>query len=810
MKRIIALVSLISLLLVNVVSLSGCTMSDDNALKMGQWLALIADSFGMESYQQTTPYFGNVKADDPAFAYFQMAAEWEILEPSAEIDSNTPVTWNDVLITLVNTGGFIDLESTDEEKIEYAISKFDPTIKTYWGNRYIKLKEAIPLLDTAQQMWAGKTFSEKIEQATLSEEVKDYMEKENIVYEVQDNKIIASAEQFVDLQVGDVYTLPNTRTAAASINKVKEIEFVDDKVIITNDSDFTEDDFAQYVTEIQLQDTSALDFGNVVGIYDQYGNTIAYDIGETTSASQMNTSTSNSTVNTLLYNKSQGHISVQTGLFDKLDAPLKFKVKDFDVKLSLKDDDLSVEISKELKKTENRYREQTENIFLKTKFENVELTKDIDYSWGVLHSATVKLDYKSTIEGGIKKSRQTEIGNPVTGDKETKKTLQSTINQYKKALENFNKDVRNSKCREDIYICRLHIVQGGFAAVDFIVKGKISADGELKIVFEIEGAQGIEYKDGKLRYIKSTGIDKDFVADASIEITIAPGIAVTLFSEILIVEVTIDAGLGASVEMKAHLFDAEGHELYYTETIIAGEAAETLASEEEYTTAEEIIAYAESQGGTWNTEDKGASVRLYKGICLEWRLYPILRIELSSDSLICKVLHTSPSIEFLGSDNAFLKGHIDSPNNLLSILKSDSIGGGLSAALGINCECTYDYTPWDNALEEVEDTEDVDENDGIAVTDMIELSTMRLFLAEGEEQHIEITGLPEKYELKDIVAEIEDTDIATFDLKAGTVTGKIAGTTQILVQTKDGKYKAYCAVTVTTEESIEFTELDVT
>ena len=72
------------------------------------------------------------------------------------------------------------------------------------------------------------------------------------------------------------------------------------------------------------------------------------------------------------------------------------------------------------------------------------MTRDIDYSWGTLHSATVKLDYETKIEGGIKTERSGKIGNPVAEGEETTKSLSSIFNQYKKTLEDLNKDIRNS------------------------------------------------------------------------------------------------------------------------------------------------------------------------------------------------------------------------------------------------------------------------------------------------------------------------------------------------------------------------------
>ncbi len=826
MKRITAMFLAIVMMLTMLFSLSGCSATTaDNALLMGQWVTLVADSFGMESYTEKTPYFKNVASNSLYFAAFQMAAEWNIITPSDTIGVDTPVKWKDVLVSLVNAGEFLDENATEEEKINYAIENFDNGIREYWGDRYIKLKEAIPLLDTAQYLWAQKGFSEKIEKTSFVDGVLDLIDREDVLYECDGEKIIASAEIFQDLKVGDVYVLPANLDNDASINRVKDIEFVGENVIIQNDENFTEDEVSEYIEEIRIQETSAPNFLSVAGIYDENGNTIEYEIEDTSLADGLSYSENKVQIDTLVYTENQSEIDVeQTSIFEKVKGTLKFKVDGYSVALTLTKDSVSLKLAKEIAKSTNRYREQTTEVYEKVTFKDVVLTRDIDYSWGKLHSATIKLDYKTTIEGGIKTERKTEIGNPIKDkDDETRKTLSSTIKQYKKALETIKNDVCNTKCNEDIYICKLALIEGGVASVDFIIKGEITAEGEMKLSFEIEGAQGIQYKDGNLRYIKTKDVDVDFIAEGSMEATISPGIAINLLKKIALVEFTIDTGLGGSVSGTAHLFDIEGHELYSTDTKITAEDANNLSNEELYTTVEEIQSFAESVGGAWNAKEKGITgdVTLFKGVCLEWKLYPILRVGLSGTCVvgeIAKKLNVSASIEVLGSENTVLKGHIDFPNNISNVMDSDSIGNGLAALFGVGAECTYDYTPWDEAVEKMEEVEETAtqvagaadtsmESTDMITSDTIILSTMRVALGEGASQQITVTGLPEGYELGNLVAESEDPDIATFDIKQGIITGNKEGITQLVVKTKDGKYKAYCAIIVTTDKTIDFNEL---
>ena len=241
MKRIKALILAVLLLGSMILSLAGCgATTADSALTMGQWVSLIADSFGLQNYTEETPYFSKVTSDNYAFSAFQAAAEWGIIAPSNEISADSPVKWNDVLISLVNAGEFLEENASNEEKIDFAIKNFDSSIRSYWGNRYIKLKQAVPLLDVAQKMWANKTYTETIEEASFSSDVINCIENDNLQYAIEGNTVTVSSDELKDLKPGDVYTLPANENNTASINRVKSVEIIEGKVVVTNDDSFDE------------------------------------------------------------------------------------------------------------------------------------------------------------------------------------------------------------------------------------------------------------------------------------------------------------------------------------------------------------------------------------------------------------------------------------------------------------------------------------------------------------------------------------------------------------------------------------------
>ena len=817
MKRLIAIQ--MAILTLCSFLLSGCSSVKNDTIIMGQWLALIADSFGMENYLEEEPFFKNVNQESEYFYAFQTAAEWGILAPSDEIQATTPVTWKDVLVSLVNAGEFLNDGASDEEKIEYAVNHFDNTIRSYWSDRKIGLADAVRLLDIAQKMWADRKYddSEKIEQYAFADEVMDFTQSESLKYMKDDeNRILIPYEEVKDLQEGAVYVLPANEENNASMNRVKSIEIVDGIAVIENDDTFSEKDAEECIQEIRVRETEQLDFSKITGIYDEYGNPIAIERDDS-SVENTSDTLDNLVAGSLIYRGNEDMSVEQAGLFDSLKGNIKFKTSDgkFDISIKKTSDSISVEATRDFKKIDNRYRSERNQIYGKATFGNVAVTKDIDYSWGKLHSATLKLDFESQLEFGTKKSRETRIGKPLEDGQYGKQYLTTVIKEYKNAIQNFSKEMRNSKCHEDIYICRISIWTVGVASVDFIIKGRITAEGDFKIIVECDSAKGIEYKNGHLRYIKTEEVNSDFVAEGKAEMLVCPGIDVKLFWKINVAELIVEVGAGVSAEMTMHLFDEEGHELYSETASIAVESANELNEEQDTVSAEDIRTVAIESGGDWKNYTPEAEISLMKGICLEWKLYPILRIKLDESSLIGNLARKAKvnlSLDILGEDTTIANGHIDFPNNLENMLET---GMTASKLLGIGAECTYAYTPWDKAEEKLESAEvgedtlqdSILDNEAKLQANNLQLSTIRIFLEPGQTQEIKITNLPVGYELSDIEVVVEDKDIAGFSIRDGVVIGKKEGITKIIVRTKDKMYTAYCAISVVEKNDVQFSEL---
>lgn len=820
MKRIIAAILVFVLVFSFALSLAGCTATtEDMALTMGQWVTLVSEAFGMQNFLSDTPYFKNVDQNNPFFAPFQMVAEWDILAPSEDIKDTTAVRYKDVLTTLVNAGGFLSDNATEEEKIDYAIKTFDSSIRTYWMNRYIRLDKAVELLDKAQKYWAEKPIENPIHEAKLSENVKNYLEDE-LEYTVEDGVIKISADKIGELSSGDVFALPCSGENAAMIKKVTNVTYDGGYAYIQHE-EVPDEEMAEYAENITVRDSTDVDFSNIVGIYDEAGNPIVFEESDPYSNSLSSESTGYYVSNLVncgeapkvvpLGNMQNSDAKVvNTGIFDKASGKYTFTIKGNKITLTLDGKKFGIKWSKDSEKKNNQYRDTKTTKYVSVSCDHIKLEKDIDISWGKIKSALLKIDYKTKIEGGVEITTNNKVGQQDADGSEVTSSISSIIGGYKEALSNITKGVNESKYTNDsVYICRIKVVPAGFAAVDFIVKGVVTVTGQMKIEIEIAGCQGVEYKNGKVRYINSKGVDTDFVAEGRLEATISPGFAITILEKWVIGEILLDVGAGVSAKYTAHLFDSEMHRIHTESGVtLSAEDISDMEAVKWYTSAEEMAALAESQGGNYIATSEGSSIEVLKGNCLELQLYPIIRLSLGDGLLpnLLKSTKLSLSYEFLGKDDIILTFHFDFGPGKSAIYLQGAFGES-SFNVGTSDKCSFDFKPWDSYEEELPiGTEDptIDHSD-ILTTETITLSAIRITLKTGETGTISITGLPKGYSIEDIVAESGDKKIATIDTAHGTVTAHDkTGTTLITVKTGDGKYKVAFAVTVVGENEIEF------
>lgn len=799
------------LVLIMVFSMSsmfaGCVDTGaDSPLSMGQWLTMVADSFGLAGYAEEKPFFKKVDSSNSYFSVFQACAEWDIIEPSDTVDEKTPVTWNDVLISLVNAGEFMDPDATDKEKVAYAIEHFDNSIRSYWGKRTIKMAKAASLLDIAAEKWRNFSYTQTVEKVTVSDEVLNLLEEEDLEYTVEDDTVTIEEDAVADLKPGDVYTLPACGTEGISINRVKSIEIVDGKAVIVNDTSFEQEEALAYVEEMNIEETASVNMDNVTGIYDENGNPIEYEVDPTVDLLAEMGLTDPSVVPL-----SSGPQVNNLGL--NLKGSLNFDVDTdkgtWKVKISMSGDKIAVRIGKQTTMTESSYKESTREIYGQVAFDNLKLTKDVKISWGKLKSAKLRLDYGTSFEGGVVFEKENNVGKEENSPgAPIKQHLSTVLKDYKEAVDGLGKDWRNRGDKDDLYICRLPIPGTG-GLVNFIIKGKVTFSGELKLTIDVDGCSGVQYKDGKVRFIKSTTVDSNFVADGKLEITAELGFQITVLKCIDVAEVTGEVGAGLGVTITTHLLDAEGHSVYSGKASLSAEDADKLGTGEYCTDVKSLKEHLASQGINWDApEDEDLEIKFLPGICFDWKLYPIAKINLGGkDTLVGKLAVKAGvklTLTILDDDTTLLKGHFDIPGyNPMDALKQDSFGAGIAELFGVGKECSLKKTAWPIVEDKLDETTPTDETttteqDDIIYSNRIMISSVRLFLDEGEVAYLEVTELPTGYTLDDLEVIVEDPSIATFDQAYCKVMAHKAGLTQITFRIKgaDDIPPLYLAVTV--------------
>lgn len=549
MKRFIALILSLSMMLGCLASLSGCSKSDNQNVKMGQWLSMINEAFGMDSYVQEEPYFSNIDEKNKYFEEVQVATEWEVINTTQKIDVNKSITWKEALVSLVNAGNFTSSDSTDEEKIDCAINNFDTSIRKYWMNREIKYSNAIVLLATAQRLWANRTFEERVEEVRFKEGVKDFSENREIAenYIINGDTTVLSSANEVNLKVGDVYVLPtNDKSIGTKVYKVESISQENGKVYIKNSDDIDLYDIAE---DIFLRETVIPTASNTV-LYDAAGNVLS---GDVIIEPQSSDSIADGKIIPLIATNTNTEIQQLASSKMKHEFEFKCDGKPYKGVISYKLDgslDLNVKVEPDKEKGSNN----ATGAVIEAGIDNIKVTNEIDYSWFKLHSASVRVDYETTLSSGFS-----------TEDKPVDKVWAPYNNGNGKGLTNLKKAVflKNSKKAggngaQTIKLFSMNIWSAGVARVCLDVNFEIKVDGSVTIKLTDHDSKGIEYKNNTIRFINTCDRDIDMEAKAKAEATLGIGPALyTVGLKKPIIGLNAQFGVGASVSAVVHLADSE-------------------------------------------------------------------------------------------------------------------------------------------------------------------------------------------------------------------------------------------------------------
>lgn len=782
-KKLISILMAIVILLSMVMSFSGCSTQQNNLLTLGQWLGMVNNSFGMESYSQEEPYIKNVSKENEYFNTIQIAAEWDVIDRESTIDPNSALTWKDALVTLVNVGNFTKANATEDEKIDYAINNFDSRIRKYWMNRQIDVASATQLLVIAQEKWANKTYKEPISKVEYSENVVDFSDVKQSDYTVSESgNILVGNDIAGNLEVGKVVVLPSSENnATPSAYKIKEIKTNGEYVEVVPDTAL---ELGDVVDELYIEDTFTPDLTQAA-FYDGNGNLLSGDPSANV-VSQSYSSVSDPMISTLSYSPNG---TVETIPLASKTTTFEFKVDGCKVEVAMKSDGLSAKIEMPMSKKDKSWVG-----YYEAEISNFEVTNKIDYSWFTLHSAEVKVDYTTKNTIGVKKKFVDEKA--VYAPKWSNGNGQFLSNLKRSVWK--NSDAKGAKT---IKIGSIKVASVGVASFSVDVYAKLKVDGTIEISCSETGCKGIEYKNGNCRVINTSDKDTDvkFKCKAEGTVSVAPTVNAFGFA---IIGLEAEVGLGAEASLTLHLADAGNHLLQEMSTSdLPPEAVDSMEVEGLSAEAEEIRKYAEKQGGTFECET--STVALHLDRCFDINIYFILKVGIAEGTLAGKLLKSTnikDEWEIFGSKNAKICNlHVEN-------------GDWAKAFRNIGFftdknQCTLKYTPFDNTKEEEKETATENSNNSnVTVGEVLVISDMKMVLEVGTTKIISVVQLPKEYELKDVVCSSSDKKVATID-KNGVIKGISEGSTTIIVQTSDGKYSCACSITIVSEGLGEFTPL---
>lgn len=686
-KRLIAWLLVLSTLLG---LLSGCKGNDntrqpgadeEDSFTNGELLVMICDAFGMYDYAESTPYLKSVSAGNPYFGAVQTCVEWDIISPDAQdYDVDAEVTRGELALALVNAAVLTDLEDSDEEKL--AVAAGEGLVPLSGGKideeAAVSRAEAEASVALAVRLWAGKEFTENVQEVTVQDGVADLTAAETWV-DVNSGSIYVpvSAGQ---IQAGDVFIYDTDMgwTAAKAESVVEEDGYY---VITESDEEFELEDIMEdiLVQETFAPDLASMPFTDGNGVVHMPGESGGSDMSMTGTAGNVHKLTASSVRSNEL----------------KAGGKFKFTVKDVDVEVEVSSG--SVKVSAKTVTNEDKKGNEISGLSGSIELNNIIVTNEVDYKvFSGLKSLVSKVNYGVKLQGGVSTKWVEKICAPYNngnGKFLTNVMRTNFLKTGENGWRNISDKGASSITGKQITIGSWPLVEGGLVQVKLELKLNFSITGEITATLELANTSGIEYRDGKLRVIKESSSDYDLQFKCKAELTAGPGIAVKILNKWDVAEAALKLGVGLEASATVHMFDEELHLIETYEQGSDGDLAlaglEANGSLSIMASPNAILAAAQ-EAGVNNIELPVGDVELKTDICLEVRAYWILKGEVNILPFLSKLTKTDTkfTFDFLPGDKANIhKWHIEEFN--------------FANPLG---ECTKEYTPFAYLEEEDEDT----------------------------------------------------------------------------------------------------------
>lgn len=788
--RVIALLMAAVTIWVTVAGLVGCSKKEEDTISKGEWLVLLCDEFGMESYMESEPYTNTVDEDSVYFPYVQMAYEWEIIDDK-NIDLEEVVSKGFLAETLVKCVGLTDTsDMTDEEIVQYAVDKKYVSFK-YRGRtdniRNVTRQEAIDSAALAYNIWTDRTY-ETIEKLEVIDDVVDLTKVDMDASEIEVNateetvKIPESAAQ--ELEAGEVFILPQTdEYSTVTAYKVEKIEFEGGYAVIKTE----EASFEEAIENLQFSGSVEPDLGEAP-ITDGLGNVIEPD-----SASALDSKGSDSNV-ALLGTASKNALEATPCA----KGSFSFEVSGLKITGKASKNSISFSIGGKMQVGKSQNPKMEVAVEKSYEVKDISIDYDWDISWGKIKSAYAKLNYTTVDTTGASFSIEDEH----VFDSEYVKG--GTQKEWESWYNNEIKNLAKSKGSKTVTICSVPLVSSGLASINLEIKAKISFSGSVELEITTKNTYGLEYKSKSVRYIKNKSTDVDLVFKAQLEGTVYAGIMFKAVGFDLL-GIGFEAGIGVEFKTIVHLVDSEMKK--YSEVSVSGSG--------------DMVELAAKKGVSLSVD--GTEEELRQMMCGEVTTYFILKFKLDDECVLYDLIKKvskgkfSAEIEFFGSDNGQIKAlcaHVED----WKIVEDCTLefGGELEEddkdSTGTNDSTGDENSTGDdsngNGTAGDGDSNGNGNSNGSYNDEFLDIDTYFLNLLVGNTETLSITELPAGYEKSAVKFTSSDPSIVTVDSN-GKVKALKDGVAEITVSIPNTDYTVSCSIMVSSTQKDSFTGLDV-
>ena len=757
MKRLIAMLLVVATLLG---MFSGCSeghfrFDDENSITRMAWVTMLAETFGLDEYTSTDPYFSDVKANDEAFGLVQSSYEWGVLSHlSKKLDKDDAANLEFVVSTAVFATGY-DISGYEgkndvKKALDFAVK--NDIISSFADlNDWATLADCESVLAKARYAYLNKKI-EPVENTVVNEQVNDLREEDNIT-QLGDGKYTIS-----DMvpQVGDVMIAPGSgddmngvaikvesvqdngdgtytvQTVTPELHEVfDEVEFTD--VIVPAVEDIVPAEGVTIVPNSGVNNTAAsgnygvVSLGGSGGQVTQLAGNKDHPLSFTVEVSFVKGTISmtpafgdaSATVSQLLTGENAGTASPGLGeLFNKTsvfpDKTLfgKDAYSNEEAIQAYKDGIISAEqLKEELRSLQND--DGTEKI--------PNMTNEFKGGYDITGSISIKDLYLiPELKLKTKKILGVDTGIPTGIEKftlETNCTVEVGVT-FKGSIE------------DELTICTIPVAIGGIGTVDVKLILYMELNGEFAVKASVTNNCKSEFKDGKSKKVAQKTASLDLGVSASFEA--GPGIqAVIKILAIHIIDVKVTAAI-----------------------LIEGSANISLSTTYDETDEALVV----TRATTFKYGIKGYA--------------PIVKLS-------------------IGYDKKTLANKLNFKFKITLVSKK--------AALSFDILPEKVYTLWEDKETIAKRIEDVGATDSTEATESggtsagVSISSFFIRLDVGEKESIDIT-YPDGYSASDFTWTSSDKSVAT--VSNGVVVAVGAGSTSVTAKSKDGKYVAVCAVYV--------------